>query len=165
MIQTPRLTLRPFKPEDEATAVCLLMCPEFMAYSPTGALDQEAAGRRFRDLLRGHKENGIGKMAVAITPSNTPIGYCGLELCELDGIQQIELGFRLQTSYRGRGYATEAAQALLASVDPKFSRNVIAFTEPSNQASLRVLEKLGFRKTGESSFRGMPVSLFALRRE
>lgn len=160
MIQTSRLTLRPFSPSDEAAVIDLLMCPEFMAYSPTGAMEKEAANQRFYQLLCSYQLNGLGKLAVVVKSCGTLIGYCGIEVCAIDGVQRPELGFRLQTSYRGKGYATEAATALLSSNNID---GVVAFTEPTNHASIKVLAKLGFRQTGISSFRGMPVILFDRR--
>lgn len=158
MIQTPRLTLRPFTLDDEATAVSFLMSPEFMVYSPTGALGKEAAKQRFHDLMSSYQKNGIGKLAVVVNSCGTLIGYCGIEMCEIDGKKQPELGFRLITQHRGQGYATEAARALL---DSNTMDNVIAFTEPANQASLKLLAKLGFRETGSSSFGEMSVIMFS----
>jgi ribosomal-protein-alanine N-acetyltransferase len=159
MIETPRLTLRPFAPEDEKIAISLLTCPEFMAYSPTGALDFQGAKLRFSALMSGYETNGLGKLAVVVKSSGALIGYCGIEMCEIEGASNAELGFRLQTDYRGVGYATEAARAVLEQTELASSR-VIAFTEPANKPSMKVLEKLGFRRTGESSFGGMAVVLF-----
>lgn len=157
MIHTSRLILRPFIQEDEATVVSFLMCPEFMVYSPTGVLEKEAAERRFQDLVSSYRLKGFGKLAVTRKSCGTLIGYCGVEVCKIDGVDRLELGFRLGIEYRGHGYATEAAKALLESTA---LANVIAFTEPSNNQSIKVLLKLGFKQTGSSSFEGMPIILF-----
>lgn len=157
MIHTSRLILRPFTQDDKTSAVSFLMCPEFMVYSPTGALEEDAAEQRFNNLVLNYQINGFGKMAVVLKSDGMLIGYCGIEACEIDGCKQLELGFRLGTKYRGHGYATEAAKALL---EANTLVNVIAFTEPSNKRSIKVLLKLGFQQTGNSSFEGMPVILF-----
>lgn len=159
MIETSRLILRPFALEDEGAAISLLMCPEFMAYSPTGALGVKEARQRFVDLVASHDGNCLGKLAVIAKSSGTLIGYCGIEMCDIGGKSSAELGFRLQMNYHGVGYATEAAAAVLERAEPVLG-NVIAFTEPANEPSIRVLQKLGFRSTGESSFKGMAVVIF-----
>lgn len=159
MIETSRLTLRPFIPEDERVAIPLLMCKEFMAYSPTGALDAGGAKQRFFELIGSYRQNGLGKLAIVVKSSGALVGYCGIEMCEIDGTEKPELGFRLLASHRGMGYATEAATAVLKRAE-SFSKSVIAFTEPANKPSMRVLEKLGFMPIGESSFEGMLVVVF-----
>lgn len=161
MIETSRLTLRPFAPEDESVAVSLLRCPEFMAYSPSGALDTKGAKQRFSELMASCERNGLGKLAVVVKSSGTIIGYCGIEMCEIEGARKPELGFRLHMDHRGMGYAAEAAAAVLHQAEPVLS-SVIAFAEPANKSSIRVLEKLGFRPTGKSCFKGVAVVLFSL---
>jgi RimJ/RimL family protein N-acetyltransferase len=61
----------------------------------------------------------------------------------------VELGYGIAPEARGRGVATEAAQALVAwaLADPRV-RDVVAEVEPGNQASYRVLEKIGMRRAG-----------------
>jgi len=61
----------------------------------------------------------------------------------------VELGYIFAAAYRGRGYATESARALLdwACVQPEV-HGVVANCAPDNQQSIRVLEKLGLRCAG-----------------
>src|SRR5690606_14433324 len=130
-----RLMLRPFAPEDESVAISLLRCPEFMAYSPTGALDQNGAKQRFSELMASFDRKGLGKLAVVAKSSGTIIGYCGIEMCEIEGSTKPELGFRLHMNHRRMGYATEAAAAVLHQAEPVLS-SVIAFAEPANKSSI-----------------------------
>jgi ribosomal-protein-alanine N-acetyltransferase len=80
------------------------------------------------------------------------IGFHG----PVTGSAAVELGYVLLPDQRGRGYATEAALALL---DWAFSRpgveRIIVRIAPLNAASLRVAEKLGMRETAsdEPDFR------------
>lgn len=62
----------------------------------------------------------------------------------------VELGYGVDEGHRGRGYATELAGALVAwaRAQPDV-RRVVARCEPGNAPSVRVLEKLGLRRTGE----------------
>jgi RimJ/RimL family protein N-acetyltransferase/8-oxo-dGTP pyrophosphatase MutT (NUDIX family) len=63
---------------------------------------------------------------------------------------EVELGYSTLPEHRGRGYATEAAAALVewALAQPGVER-VVADPEPGNEASIRVLEKLGMRRLDE----------------
>jgi RimJ/RimL family protein N-acetyltransferase len=80
----------------------------------------------------------------------------------LRGEAAIELGYWVGHLYQGQGYATEALAALIARIaDTMPGRQIIAECRPENVASVRVLEKLGFRNTGTSGVRP-GRSVFAL---
>ncbi len=160
MIETSRLFLRPFLEEDEFDFIPALMDRDFMAFSPSGALNLQQAKVRFRELVDGYRTNGFGKIAIIVKETQQVIGYCGIEPCEIDGIPELELGYRLLKSFRGMGYATEAAKALLSFESQRDRNNIIAFTEPTNQPSINVLHKLGFKQYGASIFHNMSVILF-----
>lgn len=115
---------------------------------------------RFNELCGSYQKFGFAKFAVLLRGSQILIGYCGVEQCEIDGAEQIELGFRLHPAYRGQGYATEAGRTFLGWYHSNDQKPMIAFTEPSNKPSIRVLEKLGFAQVKLSSFMQMPVILF-----
>ncbi len=72
---------------------------------------------------------------------------------------RFEIGYIFNSDYHGKGYATEACRAVL---DHAFDRlqadRVITGTAAVNRASCRLLERLGFKKTVEStgSFRNTP---------
>ncbi|MCR6652971.1 MAG: GNAT family N-acetyltransferase [Cellvibrionaceae bacterium] len=159
-IVSERLFLRPFVPEDELAVVAFLTNPEFMVYSPSGALSEGDAKIRFYELSETYRKFGFAKFAVTLRKSNKLIGYCGIEPCEIAGSEQMELGFRLHPAYRGYGYATEAGSSFLAWYERHFPKPVIAFTEPSNHSSIRVLQKLDFQQSGTAVFIGMPVIVF-----
>jgi [ribosomal protein S5]-alanine N-acetyltransferase len=163
MIEAQRLLLRPFVASDEREFLPNLMCPDFMVYSPSGALDSDQAQSRFSELIQGVDENGFGKLAVIEKSSRKIIGYCGTESCVIEDQNVCELGFRLVAEFRNKGYATEAARALLAHEKAQGVIELVAFTEPGNVQSINVLTKLGFVKTGHSSYLDMPIVLFKVK--
>lgn len=80
--------------------------------------------------------------------SNTLIGDIGVHFLETDPENtQVEIGYTLDKAFRGKGYATEALRAI---IDYLFNtikkRRIIASIDPSNSASIRLVERLGFRK-------------------
>lgn len=152
MIETSRLLLRPFSLEDELNFVPALMCQDFMAFSPSGAFSSQQAKVRFRELVEGYRINGFGKIVIILKENQLIIGYCGIEPCEIDGVRELELGYRLIKNFRGFGYATEAAKAVLYFESQRGRNNIIAFTETTNQPSINVLNKLGFKQYGASIF-------------
>ncbi len=81
---------------------------------------------------------------------NIVMGMCGFT-APPDSGGVVEIGYGIAPSYQGKGYASEAAQALVdfASRDARV-RTVRAHTLAQNNASTRVLEKCGLKKCGET---------------
>ena len=145
-METSRLFIRPFQESDRSILVSLLMNTFFMEFSSTGGMNYDDANLRFDQILeQGH--NNIGKQALGIKNSSEIIGYCGLEPFFIRDKNELELGFRLMPNYRGFGYATEAAKAILSSS----KESVFAYVNPLNFKSVNVLTKLGFTLVGEYS--------------
>lgn len=91
-------------------------------------------------------KDGFGVLHLA---DNTIIGFCSFTgQPTAEGI--VEIAYGIAPGYQGRGYATEAAQAL---IDYAFAtgriRTIKAHTLPEHNASTRVLQKCGFTLTGE----------------
>ena len=74
MIETSRLFLRPFLEEDEFDFIPALMDRDFMAFSPSGALNLQQAKVRFRELVDGYRTNGFGKIAIIVKETQQVIG-------------------------------------------------------------------------------------------
>jgi len=119
----------------------------------------QALRKRFGDArtvengIGGNRATWTGKPARVDEPGgesiNLVIGMCGFTgPPDANGV--VELAYGIAPSYQGKGYATEAAAALVgfASADPRV-RIIRAHTLPERNASTRVLEKCGFSKTGE----------------
>jgi [ribosomal protein S5]-alanine N-acetyltransferase len=75
------------------------------------------------------------------------VGHAGFHGPPED-VGRAEIGYSVFEPYRGQGYATEAAQALVAYAAAHGAGTVFASVAPANAPSLRVMEKLGFRRTG-----------------
>jgi putative acetyltransferase len=87
--------------------------------------------------------------AVVLRASGAKIGDAGFK-GPPDETGMVEIAYRIDPEHQGRGYATEAAQGLVAfAFRDHRVRFVWAHTLPTNNASTRVLEKSEFRKVGE----------------
>lgn len=138
-IETERLTLR-LRDERDAAWYRELIA-ERGEDMPTL---EEATTRlaRFRDLTI---DLGIGALAIGRRAEGDVIGYCALVVgrCSLD---EPEIAYELLRRFHGRGYATEAAQALVDAAAATGRQRLWSTVRPWNAASLRVLEKIGFRR-------------------
>jgi RimJ/RimL family protein N-acetyltransferase len=75
----------------------------------------------------------------------------------------VEIAYRLARGAWGRGIATEAASALVAhALGPLGLPRVVAVTYPANQASQRVLDKLGFERRGLRGYKGVQATYHVL---
>lgn len=163
-IETARLVLREFAPEDFPAVHALFSCPQVMRFSVSGPLTPTQSRERLDDFLRAYAEHGFGKWAIVLRATGEVIGGCGPALTVIDdegGLPARELGYRLRTEHWGRGLATEAAGAAL---DHCFKRlrfpHVLGFVEPANVASVRVLTKIGMRPQRNAVWHGRPVDVF-----
>ncbi|MBI5773222.1 MAG: GNAT family N-acetyltransferase [Verrucomicrobia bacterium] len=165
-ICTPRLLLREFVTADFPAVHALLSCPQVMEFSPTGPLSSAQCRDRLDGFITAYAEYGFGKWAIVTQELGEVIGYCGLELTAIDGPPVPELGFRLRAESWGQGYATEAARgALDHGFDILGFRDLLAFVEPANFRSVRVLTKLGFAFQRSAQWHGHPVDIFQTSNE
>lgn len=92
----------------------------------------------------------LGLLTVKLTATGEVLGYCGLVPTPPESDGQPELAFELLQAFHGRGYATEAATAVIAWAREAGYPRIRASVWDWNTASRRVLEKLGFRPTGRT---------------
>lgn len=96
---------------------------------------------RFRDLTI---EIGIGALTIRRRTDGDAIGYCAL-IVGRGSLDEPEIAYELLRRFHGQGYATEAAQALVAAAAATGRRRLWSTVGAWNVPSLRVLEKVGFR--------------------
>ncbi len=154
-LATPSLDLRPFAEDDAQAMHRIYSDPIVMRYVATGpAASIGATERLLYDYEIHQRTHGFSFWGVVERASGALIGDAGLYRTPGG---EIELGYTLGQPWWGRGYATEAARAWLeAAFGPLGFPAVIALAEPANTASLRVLEKVGMRRSGERSAFGRP---------
>jgi RimJ/RimL family protein N-acetyltransferase len=147
-LETSRLTLRPFLEEDFEALHAMRSNPEVVRYlyeEPTSADQTRSVLDRRIARTSWAKEGDWLAAAVVERESGLTVGDVALFwVSERD--RTAEIGFISDPRHQGKGFATEAARAL---VDWAFAtaglHRVIGRTEARNTASTRVLEKLGMR--------------------
>lgn len=103
----------------------------------------EDAERYIRTIIQaGYEKNGFGMYRVQRIGDGEPVGLCGL--VKRDTLPEPDIGFSLLESQWGHGYAVEAARAVMAHARDLGIGRMLAITTPSNEASGRLLRKLGF---------------------
>jgi [ribosomal protein S5]-alanine N-acetyltransferase len=143
-IETERLIIRKFEPDDWRDLFVYASDATVMHYMAEGVLTTEAQAKSFI-------EKNIGGEAecfpVLLKANNNLIGHMVFHLWF--GPRTYELGWVFHPAHQRKGYATEAAQALLKySFEVLNAHRVIATCQPENPASYRVMEKIGMRREG-----------------
>jgi len=138
--------LRWLNVDDAAFILELLNDPSFIRFiGDKGVRDLEAA-RNY--ILNGpvasYEKFGFGLNAVDLKEANVPIGICGI--LKRDTLPHPDIGFAFLPAHWNRGYAYEASAAVLAHAGNSLGINqVLAITTPDNEASAKLLVKLGLR--------------------
>jgi len=164
-LQSSRLDLRPFAESDLDEMSTLMANADFMRFSLGVFSREQTAG--FLEKVRARDRAGLpSQFAVIFRDEERLIGYCGFFLQTVDDVAELEIGYRLDPSYWGRGLATEAAGAVRdhAFNDLELSR-VISLIHPDNVASRRVAEKNWMKPEKQTVFRGFPAIVFGINRE
>ena len=140
-LTTDRLMMRPFSVDDAPLHAEMISerGPGARHYGATVAAVEQIIGR----LLREAAEHGFGLYVLERVDDAGFIGYCGL-IVGRGSISEPEIAYELLSQFRGRGYATEAASAVVEATRATGRRRLVATVGPANAASFRVLEKVGF---------------------
>jgi [ribosomal protein S5]-alanine N-acetyltransferase len=165
ILKTPRLILRPFANSDLDDLSSLTANADFMRFS-LGVFSREQTAA-FLDRVRARDQATLPSQFALILRSNQKlIGYCGFFLQTMDGVEELEIAYRLDPSYWGEGLATEAVCAVRDhAFDDLHLARVISLIHLDNIASRRVAEKNGMTAERETIFRGFPTIVFGISRE
>jgi RimJ/RimL family protein N-acetyltransferase len=139
-LATARLSLRLREPHDAPWFLELLGEHEDGPRPTLAQVEQSLTNEN----LRAH-QTGIGLLTIRRRAEGDAIGYCGLVVGRAS-LDEPELAYELLRRAHGHGYATEAAGAVLAAAFATGRRRIWATVRPWNAPSLRVLDKLEFRR-------------------
>jgi RimJ/RimL family protein N-acetyltransferase len=144
-LESTRTCLRPFTVADAEAVFGWCSDAAVMRYIPYGPDPDLNHTRQRIGRYQAHQAaHGFSKFLVLEKDSHEPIGDAGF--LHLPGGVRVELGYRLKKSHWGRGLAEEIATCLLAAARSRIGlEKVHAFAHPDNAASLRIIQKLGFR--------------------
>ena len=147
-VTTERLRLREFSFEDAAFVLRLLNEPSFIANIADRGVRSIADAERYlaEGPMTSYARNGFGLWLVELVDSGEPAGMCGL--IRREGLEDADIGYAFLPRYRGRGYAFEAAQGVVAHARALGIARLAAITTPGNAASIALLLRLGMRFEG-----------------
>lgn len=143
ILETERLYLRAFTIEDAPLLIDLNSDPEVTRYTGDGPVPTiKEAERILTEIIFPQYPNKIGRWAVHLKANEEFIGWCGIKFIQEEN--EYDLGYRYYKKHWGKGYATEAANAVM-----DYGKNIIKLKEIigraaiDNKASIAVLKKMG----------------------
>ena len=162
MLQTRRLTLRELTFDDVDDLFEVLGDPKAMQFYPK-PFDRQMTQAWIERNIQRYVQHGFGLWAVVL--DSKLIGDCGLVVQEVDGLEEVEIGYHVRRNLWGKGLATEAAQACR---DYGFKQlacdRLVSLIHPANLASRRVAQKAGMHLIKEIEWRNKPTCVYAIER-
>jgi RimJ/RimL family protein N-acetyltransferase len=152
-LRTGRLLLRRWRPADLDYFAAMNADSDVMRFfvRPLSREESDASAHR----LIGYCDEGLGPWSLEV-PGEAPfIGFAGAwpTRSELPFAPAVEIGWRLDKAYWGRGYATEASRAALKDAFERSDMDeIVAYAAAANAPSIRVMRSIGMRRDTEADF-------------
>lgn len=164
ILETSRLVLREFCTDDADALARVISDAETMRFYVT-PFDRAGVEQWIARNMHRYAQYGHGLWAMVLKQTGEMIGDCGLILQNVDGKDEIEIGYHVRRDIWGQGLATEAAQACR---DFGFERlqvdRLISLIRPANLQSRRVAEKNGMTVWKEVVWHELPHLVYAIQR-
>ncbi|HET9525179.1 MAG TPA: GNAT family N-acetyltransferase [Pyrinomonadaceae bacterium] len=145
VLNTERLTLRRFTTDDAQFVLTLLNEPSFLRYIGDKKVRSLEDARQYivNGPIASYDRNDFGLFVVELRESRAPIGICGL--LRREELPAPDIGFAFVPAARGKGFAFEAATAVLQDARDRLRlQRIVAITSLDNEASIQLLQRLAF---------------------
>ncbi len=164
ILETDRLLLREFVPDDIDALAAVISDPGTMRFYPEPP-DRAGVESWIERNRRRYRDHGHGLWAMVLKSSGEVIGDCGLTRQTVDGVDEIEIGYHVRRNLWGRGLAPEGAGACR---DYGFAelgaKRLISIIRPENFPSRRVAEKVGLSLWKEVMWRDLLHCVYVIRK-
>lgn len=161
-IETERLILRIYKPEELERVYDLCSDKDITRYFPPEySVKKDDVLTSLPRRKERWQTQGFGQFGVFDKTEENLLGYCGLQF--LDKTELVEIYYGFFREFWGKGFATEAAKAVLRFGFEQIKLpKIVGVTHPDNFDSQKVLKKVGLNGGGNARFYNMEVVYFEL---
>ncbi|WP_375753914.1 GNAT family N-acetyltransferase [Vibrio sp. HN007] len=145
--ETKRLVIRHFELKDATYILNQLNQDSFIRYIADKNVRTQSDAEKYLEEgpLASYKWHGFGLNMVLLKESGAAIGMCGL--VKRDELEHPDLGYACLPEYWSKGYSFEASEAVLRNARKVHGiQTVLGVTHPDNEASNKLLMKLGFQQ-------------------
>ncbi|ASI34534.1 MAG: GNAT family N-acetyltransferase [Exiguobacterium oxidotolerans] len=164
-MESERLRMRPFSQEDFDFYKELVQNELVMQYINGGVSLDETEARLWFDqqFERYEDDRQTGFLLIEKKEDEEPIGFAGLILQEVDGVEELEVGYWLKPKHWKVGYGREAAKRLMREAFERGNDRLISIIHPENHSSQKVARANGLGWEKETVFKGIPVVVYSCR--
>lgn len=163
-LETPRLHLRQFMPEDALVFFLLNADEEVIRYTGDRAFRSVGESLALIEGYRQYADYGLGRLVMIEKSSGEVIGWCGLKYLVEEN--EVDIGYRIFKRFWNQGFTTEAAQACLKfGFQVKGLNSIIGRANASNIASIKVFDKLGMTFEKDDNLDNKPWKLYRITKE
>jgi RimJ/RimL family protein N-acetyltransferase len=165
ILETERLRLRELRQSDFDELYAMFNDPLVMRYYPSTR--DERATQQWIDWMveERYPRHGHGLWAVERKADGEFLGQCGLLLQEVDGADEVEIGYLFKSAQWHKGYATEAARACKEYAFTALGcPYVISLIRPVNMPSRAVAERNGMSVWKTTTFKGFESLVYRVER-
>jgi RimJ/RimL family protein N-acetyltransferase len=168
VVETDRLILRGHRLEDFPAILEMWRDPAVTRFIGGKPRTEEDCWLKFLRAAGFWRHLGYGYWVAEEKGSGAVVGELGFGDFKRDLTPSIrgepEAGWALAAPFHGKGYASEAALAIMAwGDDRKFGAPMSCIIEPENKASIRIAEKCGFSESAKTTYHGDPLLIFHRR--
>lgn len=169
-LETERLVLKTPETAELQSLLALRADPKVITYLYISLESVETMTEEVKDFMvrntEYYKKHGMGMLSVYEKQSDQFVGQAGIFHKAFDDSQlEVEIAYRLLSSFWQKGYATELSKALVHwGFSHLYVDYLTAFTHPDNKSSQHVLQKSGFCYTGMTVYRDKSVCRYAINK-
>lgn len=147
-ILTERLFIRPVNSEDKPSIYKYRSDSDTNKYLSSAILSMADMDDFFEKISNQINVPGTWfQFAIIKLDSSIIIGDIGVHFLETSDNRQVEIGYTLDKDFRGKGYAIEALSRIIDYLFTQLNKHrIIASIDPGNINSIKLIERLGFRK-------------------
>jgi RimJ/RimL family protein N-acetyltransferase len=164
-LTTERLLLRPLATDDLDALVELHAEESFWHYPFKRGWTRNETSAFLERTISRYEDPGLAVSAVVVADTGELAGWAGLSVPTFlpSILPAVEVGWRLGSRYRGRGYATEAGRAWVHhGFDQLDLDTIVSIYEPANVASGAVMRRLGFTLEREAVHPTLDIPLHVM---
>ncbi|MYL18602.1 GNAT family N-acetyltransferase [Halobacillus litoralis] len=150
MWSSPRIQFRSYRKEDFSFLFGMLSDSEMMTYIGDGGVKTKQEALAFLHWIHTHEESDpdLGLKVLVEKESGERIGHAGLVPQQVDGKEEVEIGYWIINEFQGRGYAREAAAFLLRYArEYRDEERYISLIQPDNTASVKIACSIGMQRS------------------
>jgi RimJ/RimL family protein N-acetyltransferase len=152
ILETERLILDELK-DDKFEELANLLANEIVHRFFPKTLNRTESSEFLEAIRKRQNEDGVSFWAVIRKDDSKFLGICGLLKQIIDDNEEIEIAYRIDDLYWGKGYGAEAAEGCIKYAKDKLElTSVISLILPENKQSIRVADKNGLKLEKKSMF-------------